>query len=122
MHDPIAASRRNIARAAAIQALVVMVAALACLPFTGAAWAAGVVAGGGGLALGGWLAGRIALGGGVSPAAGALARLVAAVAVKWVVALAVLALAVALAGWPPVAVLAGVVVALVAQVLALTGR
>src|SRR5690606_28683602 len=60
VHDPIAASRRNIARAAAIQALVVMVAALICLPFTGAAWAAGVVAGGGGLALGGWLAGRIA--------------------------------------------------------------
>lgn len=122
MHDPIAASRRNVARAAAVQALAATLVALACLPFLGAAWSAGVLAGGTGLALGGWLSGRIALGGGVTPAAGALARLVAAVAVKWVIALAVLALAVALAGWPPAAVLSGVIVALVAQVWALTGR
>ena len=122
MHDPIAASRRNIARAVVIQMAAVALVAAGCFLLKGSVWGLGVLAGGIGMAAGGGLSSRIALGGGVSPATGALARLILAMLAKWVVVLLVLVVAVAVAGWPPIAVLAGVIVALLAQVLALLGR
>ena len=122
MHDPIAASRQSIARAVAVQMVAVALAAAGCFLLKGGVWGFGVLAGGIGMATGGGLSSRIALGGGVAPATGALARLIVAMLAKWVVVLVVLVVAVAVAGWPPVAVLAGVIVALVAQVLALAGR
>ena len=99
-----AAEGRRLARRAIIwQAAAVAVAALAFLA-KGADWALAV-----------------ALGGGVNPSTVALARLMAGVAVKWVVVVGVLLLGIALAGLPPLPMLVGVVVALVAQLLAMAG-
>ena len=55
--------------------------------------------GGAAIALGGWLSSVIALGGGVNPSTGALARLLAGVALKWVVVVAVLLLAAVDVDW-----------------------
>ncbi len=110
---------RMVVRAAVVSAVATGLAAIVFLLFAGIGWASGVLSGGGAVVLGAWLSSRLALGGGVSPAIGALGRLVAAVVVKWILVLAVLLLAVVVAGWPPVAVLTGVVVALLAQALGL---
>ncbi|MGY1519076.1 MULTISPECIES: hypothetical protein [unclassified Luteimonas] len=97
-------------------------AAVAALLLRGGAWSLGVLAGGVAIIAGGWLSTRLALGGGVGPGTTALLRILAGVVVKWMVVFAVLLAAVAWAGWPPVAVLAGTLVALVAQIVALARR
>ena len=98
------------------------IAAVAALLMRDGAWSLGVLAGGVAIIAGGWLSTRLALGGGVGPGTAALLRVLAGVAVKWMVVFAVLLAAVAWAGWPPVAVLAGTLVALVAQIVALARR
>lgn len=115
----VAVGRRLAQRAIAWQAVAVAVTALAFLA-KGADWALAAGLGGAAIALGGWLSSVIALGGGVNPSAGALARLLAGVALKWVVVMAVLLLGVGKAGLPPVPMLAGVIVALFAQLLAMS--
>ena len=104
------------------QAVATGLAAVAALLVKGAPWAWGVLAGGLAVVAGGWLSTRLALGGGVGPGTTALLRLMAGMLAKWVVVIAVLLAAVAWAGWPAVAVLAGTLVALVAQILALARR
>lgn len=115
----VAVGRRLAQRAIAWQAVAVAVTALAFLA-KGADWALAAGLGGAAIALGGWLSSVIALGGGVNPSTGALARLLAGVALKWVVVVAVLLLGVGMAGLSPVPMLAGVIVALFAQLLAMS--
>lgn len=114
----VAAGRRLAQRAIAWQAVAIAVTALAFLA-KDPVWSLAAVLGGAGIAIGGWLSSVIALGGGVSPSGSALARLLAGVALKWVVVVAVLWLGVGMAGLPPVPTLAGVAVALVAQLIAM---
>lgn len=118
MLTSVAAGRRLAQRAIAWQAIAVAVTALAFLA-KGGVWSLAAIVGGAAIAVGGWLASVLALGGGVNPSTGALARLLAGVALKWVVVIAVLWLGVGAAGLPPVPMLAGVVVALVAQLIAM---
>jgi len=122
LRDPISAHRRALAQAVVPQVIATALAVVAALLMRGGAWSLGVLAGGVAIIAGGWLSTRLALGGGVGPGTTALLRLLAGVVVKWVVVFAVLLAAVAWAGWPPVAVLAGTLVALVAQIVALARR
>lgn len=115
----VAVGRRLAQRAIAWQAVAVAVTALAFLA-KGAGWALAAGLGGAAIALGGWLSSVIALGGGINPSTGALARLLAGVVLKWVVVVAVLLLGVGMAGLSPVPMLAGVIVALFAQLLAMS--
>jgi ATP synthase protein I len=115
----VAVGRRLAQRAIAWQAVAIAVTALAFLA-KGTDWALAAGLGGAAIALGGWLSSVIALGGGVNPSTGALARLLAGVALKWVVVVAVLLLGVGMAGLSPVPMLAGVIVALFAQLLAMS--
>jgi F0F1-type ATP synthase assembly protein I len=111
---------RLVRRALIWQVVAVAVLALAFLP-KGIAWSFAVLAGGGAIAIGGALSGALALGGGVGPATGALMRMVLGLAVKWVVVVVALVLAVGVARLPALAALVGVVVALVVQMLAMAG-
>lgn len=116
-----AAEGRRLARRAIVwQAAAVAVAALAFLA-KGADWALAVALGGAAIAVGGWLSSVIALGGGVNPSMVALARLMAGVVLKWVVVAGALLLGMTLAGLPPLPMVVGVVVALVAQLVAMAG-
>ena len=122
MRDPISAHRRALAQAVVPQAVATGLAAVAALVVKGAPWAWGVLAGGLAVIAGGWLSTRLALGGGVGRGITALLRLMAGMLAKWVVEIAVLLAAVAWASWPAVAVLAGTLVALVTQIVALARR
>lgn len=113
MLNSVAAGRRLALRAVGCQLVAVMLVALAfLLQGPGAALAAGV--GGLGVALGNALAARVALGGGVVVAGAAFARLLAATLLKWVVAMTVLAIALAVWRLAPLPMLAGFATALVA--------
>lgn len=120
MLNPLAAGTRLVRRTAIFQVVAVAALSLALLA-KGQGWALAALAGGGAVAAGCALYGVLALGGGIAPAAGALARLVLGMAAKWLVVVAGLFLAIAVAKLPPLAVLGGAVVALVAQVLAMAG-
>jgi len=122
LRDPISTHRRALARAVVPQAVATALAAVAALVASGTDGSLGVLAGGVAVMVGGWLSARLALGGGVGPGTTALLRLMAAMLAKWVVVIVVLVAAVAWAGWPAVAVLAGTLIALVAQVVALARR
>lgn len=120
MHDPIAAGRRSALRAAAVQAIVALLAALAFLAQgPGQALAAGI--GGGALALGNALAAGVSLGG-VVPARVAFARLLLGVLLKWAVAIAILAVASAVWRLPPLPMVVGLAAGLLAYLLALNLR
>jgi F0F1-type ATP synthase assembly protein I len=116
----VAAGWRLVRRALIWQVVAVAVLALAFLP-AGVDWSLAALAGGGAIAVGGALSGALALGGGVGPATGALMRMVLGLAVKWLVVVVALVLAVGVARLPALAALAGVVVALVVQLLAMAG-
>lgn len=115
-----AEGRRLIRRATIWQAAAVAVATLAFLA-KGADWALAVALAGAAVAVGGWLSSVIALGGGVNPSMAVLARLMAGVGLKWMLVLGALLLGVSLAGLPPLPMVVGVVVALAAQLLAMSG-
>lgn len=121
MHDPFSSRRRSLARAVLLQAATVVVVALGFL-VKGPPWSLGALAGGGVVVTGAWLSGRLALGRRADPAAGALLRVLGGVLVKWCVVLGGLLVAVVVAGLPPVAVLVGVVAALVVQMATLVRR
>ncbi len=118
MLTSVAAGRRLAQRAIVWQAVAIAVTALAFLA-KGGSWALAAALGGAAVAAGGWLSAVIALGGGVNPSAGALARLLAGVVLKWVVVVAVLLLGVGMWRLPPVPMFVGVIVALFAQLLAM---
>ncbi len=118
MLTSVAVARRLAQRAIVWQAVAVAVTALAFLT-KGGNWALAAALGGGAIAVAGWLSGVVALGGGVNPSVGALARLLVGVVLKWVVVVAVLVLGVGMGRLPPVPMLAGVIVALCAQLFAM---
>ncbi len=102
--------------------LAVAVVALALLAAS-PAHALAAALGGGALALGGWLSAWVALGGQTPAAAGlALGRLVTGLVLKWALLLAALLLGLAVWHLPPAALVGGVLVALLAQVLAMLRR
>jgi hypothetical protein len=121
VHDPIAAGRSAAARAVALEIATVGLVAGAFL-LQGARPALGVLAGGLAMAAGHALAATVSFAGGIQPARAAFARLLLGVLGKWAVVVAVLA--VALGAWrlPPLPVVVGVAVALVAYLLGLNLR
>lgn len=96
---------------------------VASLPWLvkGSMWALAAAVGGMSVVAGAWLFGRIALGGGVQSSTGAVGRMLTGLMLKWVVVIGGLAAGVGL-GLPPLPMLTGVIAALVAQMLAITGR
>ncbi len=114
--------RQQARKALLAQVLAVAVVALALLA-TSPAHALAAALGGGALALGGWLSAWVALGGQTPAAAGlALGRLVTGLVLKWALLLAALLLGLAVWHLPPAALVGGVLVALLAQVLAMLRR
>lgn len=112
MLNSVAAGRRLALRAVGCQLVAVMLVALAfLLQGPGAALATAV--GGLGGVLGTVLAARVALGGGVVAARPAFARLLVATLLKWLVAITVLAIALAVWRLAPLPMLAGFATALV---------
>lgn len=81
--------------------------------------ALGALASGLAVATGGWVAARMALGGGVQAAGSAMARLIVAVVAKWALVFGVLAVGYLVFKLPALALLAGIAVGLMFQVLAL---
>ena len=104
-------------RAVAWQLAAIAVLSAVCLAFR-PAWALPVALGGLAVMAGSWLFGRLALGGGASASFGALGRLLAGVVLKWFVVIGVLVAAV-MAGLSPLPLLAGVLLALVVQMVAM---
>lgn len=113
MLNPVVAGRRLARRAVGFQAIATAATALVCLLF-GNNFAVGALAGGGAMTLGSALAAWRALGGGVVGAGVALGRLLGATALKWM--LVVVGLYLALHVWrlPPGAVFAGATIAALA--------
>lgn len=119
MHDPIATGRRGAMRAVVVSALVAVVAALAALALAGPGSAEAVAAGSVAMLAGNLAAVRVALQGGALPARAAFARLVLGTFGKWLVVVAVLAVALAVLKLPALPVLAGLLVTALAYLLAL---
>lgn len=122
MFNSVAHGRQQAQKALAVQVAAVAATALALL-IASPAHALAAALGGGALALGGWLSAWMALGGETPAAAGlALGRLVTGLVFKWAVLIAALLLGLAVWRLPPAGLVAGVLVALVAQVLAMLRR
>ncbi|MCY7313715.1 MAG: hypothetical protein LH491_08855 [Pseudoxanthomonas sp.] len=102
----------------AYQAAAVVLVALVFLS-QGLAAAIAALLGGAGVVLGSALAAHVALGGGVVAARPALIRLVLAAGLKWLVVITIFALALGVGRLPPLPLLAGLAVALVAYPLVL---
>lgn len=117
MHDPIAASRRLALRAVAIQAAAVVPVALVFL-LQGVPAALAALVGGQALAVGNAAAAWLSLRG-IERAPVAFARLLAGTLAKWCVVLVVLAVALGPWGLPPVPLLCGLAVGLLAYLLAM---
>ncbi len=81
--------------------------------------ALGALASGVAVSAGGWVAARMALGGGMVGAGSAMARLIIAVLAKWALVFGVLAVGYLVFKLPALALLAGIAVGLMFQVLAL---
>lgn len=121
MLNSVDAGRRLMLRAAVYPLAAVAVLALVFLMVSPSHAIAAAVSG---LAVvaGGWISARMALGGGISGAAAAVGRLVAAMVLKWILVIAVLALGIIQWRLPPMALLAGIAVGMMFQVLALARR
>ena len=119
--NSVEAGRRLILRAALYPLAAVVVLALAFL-LVGSRYALGALVSGLAVVAGGTLAAWVALGGGVQAAGSALARMVMAFVLKTVLVIGVLVAAFAWWRLPPLALLAGIPVALMFQVLALARR
>ena len=117
VHDPIAAGRRSALRAVAVQGLVVaLLAAVFLVQGAREALAAGV--GGLAMVLGNALVAVMALGG-IVPARIAFSRLLLGTMAKWLVAIIVLAAGLAIWRLPPLPMMVGLAVGLLAYLLAL---
>ncbi len=122
MLNSVEAGRRLMLRAAVYPLVAVAVLALAFLLLAGQKAALGALLSGVAVSAGGGVAARMALSGGAVAAGSAMARLIIAVVAKWAVVFGVL-----LAGFlafklPALALLAGIAVGLMFQVLALARR
>lgn len=109
-------------RAAVYPLAAVAVLALAFLLLVDQKYALGALASGVAVSAGGWVAARMALGGGVLAAGSAMARLILAVVAKWVLVFGVLMVGFLVFKLPALALLAGIAVGLMFQVLALARR
>ncbi len=118
MLNSAAAGRRPALRAAAYQLAAVVLVALAFL-LQGPSAALAALLGGMGVVAGSALAANVALGGGVVPARVAFFRLALGTALKWVVVVAIFAAALGVGRLPPLPMLAGLAVALIAYPLVL---
>lgn len=119
MHDPIATGRRGAMRAVVVSALVAAVAALAALALAGLESAGAVALGAVAMLVGNLAAVMVALRGGIMPARAAFARLVLGTAGKWLLVVAVMAVALAVLKLPALPMLVGLLAAEVAYLLAL---
>lgn len=117
MLNTVAAGRRQAYRVLVAQAIATGLVALVFLA-QGHRAALGALLGGGSVALGSALMAWRALGGGVVGAGAALSRLFGGVALKWLVIVGALYLALARWELPPLSVIAGLGAALVATLLA----
>jgi F0F1-type ATP synthase assembly protein I len=104
--NSVPASRRLARRTVLLQALATLLAALVCLAF-GRDAALGALAGGAAITLGSAFTALSTFAGGVSGAGAVFGRLLLGTAAKWIVAIAVLYLAIAVWKWPALPVLAG---------------
>ena len=118
MHDPVAAGRHTALRAIGFQAVVAVLLAAAFL-VQGPRAALAAATGGAALVAGHLVAALLALGGGIVPARVAFARLLLGIAGKWLVVVAVLAVASGAWRLPPLPMLAGLVAGLLAYYVAL---
>ena len=118
MHDPVAAGRHSALRAIGFQAVVAVLLGGGFLA-QGPPRALPAATGGAALVLGHLVVALVALGGGIVPARLAFARLLLGIAGKWLVVVAILA--VALGAWrlPPLPMLGGLVAGLLAYYVAL---
>jgi len=116
------AGRRLMLRAAVYPLAAVAVLALVLLLLAGPKYALGALASGIAVSAGGWVAARTALGGGVQAAGSAMSRLILAVVAKWALVFGVLAVGFVVFKLPALALLAGIAVGLMFQVLALARR
>ena len=117
MLNSVAAGRRQARSLVVAQAAGALAAALVFL-VQGPEAALGALMGGGPVAVGSALMARRAFGGGVSGAGLALMRLLGGLALKWLVIVAALYIALARLELPPLPVIAGLCAALVASLLA----
>lgn len=121
MLNSVAAGRRLARRAVAYQAVAVGAAALVGLAF-GAGSALAVVVGGGAVALGAALSAAWSLRRDVVPSGVALARMVGGVVLKWCVVFLLFSAGLLLWRLPALPLLAGVLIALAAQFVAVARR
>ncbi|AAW73979.1 conserved hypothetical protein [Xanthomonas oryzae pv. oryzae KACC 10331] len=115
------AGRRLMLRAAVYPLAAVAITSLGLL-LVGPGYSAGLALTGFATVLGGWVAARTALGGGIQTAGIAMVRLILAMVLKWVLVFVALALGFGLWRLPPLALLAGIAIGLIFQVLALARR
>ena len=115
--NSVAAGRRLAQRAIAWQAVATVLVALAFL-VKGLPWSLAALVGGGAVTLAARVAAMVALGGGVSPAGTAFARLLVGMALKWLLVLVTVVVALAVFRLPGIPLLAGVIAATLALVLA----
>ena len=121
MLNSVDAGRRLMLRAAVYPLVAVAVLALGFLVLS-PKHAFGALISGLAVVAGGWVAARVALGGGIQAAGSAMTRLILAVVLKWVLVIVALVLGFVWLRLPPLALLAGIAVGLMFQVLALTRR
>ncbi|MFN4161427.1 MAG: hypothetical protein ACK4FW_05510 [Stenotrophomonas sp.] len=122
MLNSVDSGRRLMLRAAVYPLAAVAVLALAFLLLAGQKSALGALVSGVAVSAGGWVAAGMALSGGVQAAGSALARLIVAVVAKWVLVFGVLMVGFLVFKLPALALLAGIAVGLMFQVLALARR
>ena len=118
MHDPVTAGRRTALRAIGFQAIVALLVTAAFLT-QGMDAALAAATGGAALVAGHLVVAMLALGGGIVNARVAFARLLLGIAGKWLVVVAVMAIALGAWRLPPLPMLAGLVAGLLAYYVAL---
>ena len=109
-------------KATVVRALLGVGLAVTCYALVGAEATLGALAGVAAVVAGASLYGILMLGGGSAPATGVLTRLLVGMLAKWAAMLLILVVAIGVLELPPVPVLAGVIAAMVAQMLALARR
>lgn len=119
MHDPIATGRSAALRAVAIQAAAALLVAGAVWLLAGPMAGLAAVAGGLAMLAGNALAAVVALGGGIQSAGAAFARLMLGTLGKWVVVIAVLAVALGPLRLPALPAVGGMAAGMLAYLLAL---
>lgn len=116
------AGRRLMLRAAVYPLAAVAVLALALLLIAGTKYALGALASGLAVSAAGWVAARMALGGGVQAAGSAMVRFILALLAKWAVVFGVLIVGYQVFKLPALALLAGLIIGMMFQVLAMARR